>query len=101
MAETDSNSRGPEGNESISVGSLIGGDLNPNERAKIAGDTTSVMLKQAPINVLIVDDEPKNLTSSRPSWTTLVTGWFGPSTPCFRCSLTNLLSSFSTSECRE
>src|SRR6266853_821721 len=59
MSETDLNSRGPS---PISVGSSRGHDLNPGDKTKIAAATTRMLPAQAPVNILIVDDEPKNLT---------------------------------------
>src|SRR5258708_3727792 len=58
MGESDLNSRGPA---VISVGSS-GHDLNPGDKTKIAAATTPMLPGQAPVNILIVDDEPKNLT---------------------------------------
>src|SRR6266481_8378759 len=59
MSETDLNSRGPA---VISVGSSRGHDLNPGDKTEIAAATTRRLPVQAPVNILIVDDEPKNLT---------------------------------------
>ena len=59
MGESDLNSRGPS---AISVGSSRGHDLNPGDKTKIAAATTPMLPGQAPVNILIVDDEPKNLT---------------------------------------
>ena len=59
MGESDLNSRGPA---VISVGSSRGHDLNPGDKTKIAAATTPMLPGQAPVNILIVDDEPKNLT---------------------------------------
>ena len=59
MGETDLNSGGPA---VISVGSSRGHDLNPGDKTKIAAATTPMLPVQAPVNILIVDDEPKNLT---------------------------------------
>jgi DNA-binding response OmpR family regulator len=39
-----------------------GGDLNPDDNRKIAAATTPTLHSEAPVNILIVDDEPKNLT---------------------------------------
>src|SRR5437899_3363832 len=62
MGKIDINSRGQVGRESISVWCSIGVDLDPDDKTKIAATTTPVLPSQAPINILIVDDEPKNLT---------------------------------------
>src|SRR5207245_5152313 len=59
MGESDLNSRGPS---AISVGSSRGHDLDPGDKTKIAPATTRMLPVQAPVNILIVDDEPKNLT---------------------------------------
>src|SRR5260221_2841239 len=59
MGESDLNSRGPV---VISVVSSREQDLNPGDKTKIAAATTRVLPVQAPVNILIVDDEPKNLT---------------------------------------
>src|SRR5258708_40254717 len=59
MGESDLNSRGPA---VISVGSSRGHDLNPGDKTKIAAATTRMLPVEAPVNILIVDDEPKNLT---------------------------------------
>src|SRR6266849_4544322 len=59
MGESDLNSRGPA---AISVGSSRGHDLNPGDKTKIAAATTPMLPEQEPVNILIVDDEPKNLT---------------------------------------
>src|SRR6266699_6847089 len=59
MGESDLNSRGPA---AISAGSSTGEDLNPGDKTKIAPATTRMLPGQAPVNILIVDDEPKNLT---------------------------------------
>ena len=59
MSESDLNSRGPA---AISVASSRGHDLNPGDKTKIAAATTRMLPVQAPVNILIVDDEPKNLT---------------------------------------
>ncbi|HWO34483.1 MAG TPA: response regulator [Candidatus Acidoferrum sp.] len=59
MGESDLNSRRPT---VISVGSSRGHDLNPGDKTKIAAATTRMLPVQAPVNILIVDDEPKNLT---------------------------------------
>jgi PAS domain S-box-containing protein len=58
MGESDLNSRGPA---VVSVGSSRGHDLN-GDKTKIAAATTPMLPGQAPVNILIVDDEPKNLT---------------------------------------
>jgi PAS domain S-box-containing protein len=59
MGESDLNSRGPV---VISVVSSREQDLNPGDKTKIAAATTRMLPVQAPVNILIVDDEPKNLT---------------------------------------
>src|SRR5712672_2234915 len=59
MRERDLNARGPA---AISVASSRGHDLNPGDKTKIAAATTRMLPVQAPVNILIVDDEPKNLT---------------------------------------
>jgi PAS domain S-box-containing protein len=59
MGKSDLNSRGPS---AISVGSSKGHDLNPGNKTRIAAATTPMLPVQAPVNILIVDDEPKNLT---------------------------------------
>jgi PAS domain S-box-containing protein len=59
MGEIDLNSRGPS---AISVGSSRGHDVNLGDKTKIAAATTRMLPVQAPVNILIVDDEPKNLT---------------------------------------
>jgi PAS domain S-box-containing protein len=57
MGESDLNSKGPA---VISVNSSSGDDLNPG--GEIAPAVTPMLPEQAPVNILIVDDEPKNLT---------------------------------------
>jgi CheY-like chemotaxis protein len=64
-----------------------GDGLNPDDNRKIATALTPTLHGEAPVNILIVDDEPKNLT--------VIEG--DPR----RSYLTNLLSSFSMSACRE
>src|SRR5258706_4268996 len=59
MSESDLNSRGPA---AISVASSREQDRNPGDKTKIAAATTRMLPVQAPVNILIVDDEPKNLT---------------------------------------
>src|SRR5437899_7236752 len=59
MGESDLNSRGPS---AISVGSSRGHDLDRGDKTKIAAATTRMLPVQASVNILIVDDEPKNLT---------------------------------------
>jgi PleD family two-component response regulator len=67
MGECDLSSRGSAAQAGavaavalISVGPSRGADLSPGDKKKIA--TTAPMLAQARVNILIVDDEPKNLT---------------------------------------
>jgi PAS domain S-box-containing protein len=57
MGESDLNSKGPA---VISVNSSSGDDLNPG--GEIAPAVAPMLPEQAPVNILIVDDEPKNLT---------------------------------------
>jgi PAS domain S-box-containing protein len=45
-----------------SVGSSLGGHRNAHGKTKIAAATTRVWHSEATVNILIVDDEPKNLT---------------------------------------
>jgi PAS domain S-box-containing protein len=59
MGESDLNS---EGQAVISVSSSSGDHLNPGDATKIAPAVTPMLPGQAPVNILIVDDEPKNLT---------------------------------------
>ena len=59
MGERDLNSKGPA---VISVSSSSGDHLHPGGRTKIAPASTARLPGQAPVNILIVDDEPKNLT---------------------------------------
>jgi PAS domain S-box-containing protein len=59
MGESDLNSREPS---AISVGSSREEDPIPCDKTKIAAATTPLLPVQAPVNILIVDDEPKNLT---------------------------------------
>jgi len=59
MGESDLNSRGPAVVSVVSSGEQ---DLNPGDKTKIAAATTRMLPVQAPVNILIVDDEPKNLT---------------------------------------
>jgi len=61
MGESNLNSRGRVGSGSISASS-IGDNLDPAEKAKNATATNPVLHRKAPVNILIVDDEPKNLT---------------------------------------
>jgi PAS domain S-box-containing protein len=61
MAQTDLNSGGPADDELTSIGPSIGDDVNPDNKTKIAAATTP-WHSHAPIKILIVDDEPKNLT---------------------------------------
>jgi PAS domain S-box-containing protein len=59
MGESDLNSKG---SAVISVSSSSGDHLNPGDRTEIAPAATAMLPAQAPVNILIVDDEPKNLT---------------------------------------
>jgi PAS domain S-box-containing protein len=59
MGESDLNSKG---SAVISVSSSSGDHLNPGDRTEIAPAATAMPPGQAPVNILIVDDEPKNLT---------------------------------------
>jgi PAS domain S-box-containing protein len=59
MGENDLNSKGPA---VISVSSSSGDHLNQGDATKIASAATVMPPGQAPVNILIVDDEPKNLT---------------------------------------
>jgi PleD family two-component response regulator len=59
MGESDLNSKGPN---ALSVRSSSGDNFNPGDKMKIAAATTPMLPGQAPVNILIVDDEPKNLT---------------------------------------
>jgi PAS domain S-box-containing protein len=42
-------------------GSSMADDFSANDKTKIAADTGPVPEREAPVNILIVDDEPKNL----------------------------------------
>jgi PleD family two-component response regulator len=59
MGESDLNSKGPA---VISDSASRGHHVNPGERTKIAPAATAMPPGQASVNILIVDDEPKNLT---------------------------------------
>jgi PleD family two-component response regulator len=56
MADSVSSSAGS------AIGSAIGDDLGLSEEAKITSATPAISQGQAPVNILIVDDDPKNLT---------------------------------------
>jgi PAS domain S-box-containing protein len=58
MGESDLNSKG---SSVISDSSSSGDHLNPGDRTEIA-PAAAMLPGQAPVNILIVDDEPKNLT---------------------------------------
>ena len=57
MGESDFNSKGP-----AVISASSGGHLNPGDGTKIARAATAMPPRQASVNILIVDDEPKNLT---------------------------------------
>jgi PAS domain S-box-containing protein len=59
MGESDLNSKG---SAVISVSSSSKDHLNPGDGTEIAPAATAMLPGQAPVNILIVDDEPKNLT---------------------------------------
>jgi PAS domain S-box-containing protein len=59
MGESDLNSKGPA---VISDRASRGHHVNPGERTKIAPAAIAMPPGQASVNILIVDDEPKNLT---------------------------------------
>jgi PAS domain S-box-containing protein len=59
MGESDLNSKGPA---VISVSSSGADNLNAGDGIKTAPAATAMLPGQAPVNILIVDDEPKNLT---------------------------------------
>jgi PAS domain S-box-containing protein len=62
MNETDTSSRRRADNEFVSTASSIGGDLSPDDTTNVVAAATRVWHREAPVNILIVDDEPKNLT---------------------------------------
>ena len=77
---------------------------NPDDKTKTAAATSPVLQSEAPINVLIVDDEPRNLTVLEailddPGYRLVRAEPLNRH--CSRCSLTNLLSSFSIFACQE
>jgi PleD family two-component response regulator len=58
MAKVDENSRGRPEEGVVSTA----GRLTRDYKAKSAAPTARELLSHAPVNILIVDDEPKNLT---------------------------------------
>jgi PAS domain S-box-containing protein len=58
MAKIDTNCRGPGEEGFVSTS----GGLNRDEKTKSAAPTVRELHSQAAVNILIVDDEPKNLT---------------------------------------
>jgi PleD family two-component response regulator len=58
MAKIDMNFGGRAEEGFVSTG----GGLNRDDKTKSAAPTARELLGQAPVNILIVDDEPKNLT---------------------------------------
>jgi PAS domain S-box-containing protein len=62
MAETDLKFRIPARRDFSSVGSSWTDELNQDDRTNLAAVPSPSLVGRAPINILIVDDEPKNLT---------------------------------------
>ena len=62
MNETDLNSRRRADNEFVFTAPSIGDDLSPDDTTNVVAATSRVWHREAPVNILIVDDEPKNLT---------------------------------------
>jgi PAS domain S-box-containing protein len=61
MAETGVKPAKSADHEFVSVASSAAGDGNLQRQMKVAAGTTSALAGPAPVNVLIVDDEPRNL----------------------------------------
>jgi PAS domain S-box-containing protein len=61
MNETDLNSRRRADNEVVFTARSIRDDDGPDQAANLAAATSRVLHSEVPVNILIVDDEPKNL----------------------------------------
>jgi two-component sensor histidine kinase/DNA-binding response OmpR family regulator len=61
MAETGLKPAESADHEVVSAGSSAAGDDHPERQTKVAADATAALAGPAPVNVLIVDDEPRNL----------------------------------------
>jgi PAS domain S-box-containing protein len=62
MNETNLNSRRRVDNEVVFAPPSIRNDVSPHDAIDVAAATSPVLHSEAPVNILIVDDEPKNLT---------------------------------------
>jgi two-component sensor histidine kinase/DNA-binding response OmpR family regulator len=61
MAETGLKPANSADHEFVSVASSAAGDGNPERQTKVAAGATDALAGPAAINILIVDDEPRNL----------------------------------------